>query len=298
MVKISIIIPAFNVEKYIKKTIESCLKQTLKEIEIIIINDGSSDTTGEICKAYALQYANIRYIETINQGLSMARNEGLKYVQGEYVCFLDADDWIEPFALQYCYVELNNNNLDYIIFDSIQESEDGEYLSISKHCIEVDRIYSGEELVELYCKKGNIHHEAWRCIYSHNFLRDFEIDFIPGIYYEDMPFQMKLLLLAKRIKYLPEGLYHYIIRNGSIMRSSMNMKKIECIFNIAEYMLNSIKDKKEVEEKVVERKTADASITKNSQNNTKQQGVSQNLKTASQGLVDNPDVTKKTLLGE
>lgn len=244
MVKISIIIPAFNVEKYIKKAIESCLNQTLKAIEVIVINDGSTDATGEICKGYELEYTNVKYYETVNQGLSMARNEGLKYVQGEYVCFLDADDWLESQALQKCYEELVNNKLDYIFFDSIQEDEDGIYIDISKHSMESDRIYSGEELAEIYCKKGNIHHEAWRCICSYDFLKAFEIKFIPGIYYEDMPYQMKLLLSAKRIKYLSEGLYHYTIRNGSIMRSSMNMKKIESIFHIAEYMLNSIRDNK------------------------------------------------------
>ena len=95
MYKVTVVVPVYNVEKYLIRCIESLINQTLKEIEIILVNDGSKDKSGKICEKYALKYKNIKVIHQLNKGLSGARNTGIKIAQGEYVGFVDSDDYVE-----------------------------------------------------------------------------------------------------------------------------------------------------------------------------------------------------------
>lgn len=249
MVKVSIVIPAYNVEDYLKQSIESCINQTLKELEIVVVNDGSTDNTGKIVEMYKRDYNNIQYIKTQNQGLSMARNEGIKVASGKYIYFLDADDWIEPECMEICCEELDRNELDYVTFDSVKEYENDYSLKRKsekiKQIFNPDCIYSGTQMMELYCRKDKVFPEAWRNVYRTDFLKRNAILFINGLYFEDNPFHYSLLKYSKRCKYISCFLHHYRIRNNSIMTSQININKVNSIFIISNYLLEEIEAEKD-----------------------------------------------------
>ena len=115
MYKVSVIVPIYNVEKYIKKCLNSLVNQTLQEIQIILVNDGSKDKSGEIAKEYAQMYKNkILYLEKENGGLSDARNYGIPYAEGEYIAFIDSDDYIDENAYEEMYDKAKKENSDYL----------------------------------------------------------------------------------------------------------------------------------------------------------------------------------------
>ena len=112
--KISVVVPVFNSEKYLEKCIDSIINQTYKNIEIILINDGSSDKSEEICNSYLKTYKNIKLINQSNSGVSVARNNGLKSSTGDYVLFVDSDDWLEKDMLEIMVKEIDNFDIDIV----------------------------------------------------------------------------------------------------------------------------------------------------------------------------------------
>ena len=116
--KVSVIIPVYNVEKYLEECLDSVVNQTLKEIEIICINDGSIDNSVKILEKYRDKYSNIKVINQKNLGVGRARNVGVKLAKGEYIFFLDSDDYIEVDALEKCYIEAKQHRLDVVLIDS------------------------------------------------------------------------------------------------------------------------------------------------------------------------------------
>ena len=122
--KVSIVVPVYNVpKKALRDCIESCIRQTLKEIEIILVDDGSTDESGVICDEYAEKDNRIIVIHKTNGGLSAARNTGYRYASGEWITFLDSDDWIEPATCEENYNVGNKENMDIVIFGTVQEFE-------------------------------------------------------------------------------------------------------------------------------------------------------------------------------
>ncbi|MGL5050852.1 MAG: glycosyltransferase family 2 protein [Fusobacteriaceae bacterium] len=121
-IKVSIIVPAYNVEKYIKRCLDSLINQTLKEIEIIVINDGSTDFTGNIVKDFLKKDNRIKYIEQENRGLAGARNRGLKEAQGKYINHLDGDDYIDKNYYEDMFRHAEESNLDVVVSNFIKES--------------------------------------------------------------------------------------------------------------------------------------------------------------------------------
>ncbi len=247
MIKVSVVIPVYNVEKYLEQALNSCLNQTLKDIEIIIVNDGSTDSSGTIALRYSKEYSNIIYIETDNQGLSMARNNGMKVARGEYIYFLDSDDWIEPECLEKCCIELDNYNLDCVTFDYVHvfENQNGvQYKQLElKQNLDRKYIYNGLQLAEKYIKKGGMSAAVWKNVYRKSFLEKNNLSFVEGLYYEDNPFQLMVLNCANRVKYIPFMLYNYRVRHNSIMTSTMSINKIKSSFYIANFFIDFYENK-------------------------------------------------------
>ncbi len=245
MIKVSVIIPAYNVEKYISQAIDSCLCQRLHDLEIIVVNDGSTDKTEHIIEKYINNNQNVVYIKTENQGLSMARNTGMKAARGEYIYFLDADDWIEEECLETCCKQMDEYQLDYVIFDSVREYEGCQGVIVKSErkaqFFNSSYIYNGTEVMKLYCKKGWVLPEVWRNVYRTSFLRDNDISFMPHIYYEDNPFLFEVLRKCSRCKYIPLFLHHYRIRDNSIMTSAFHIEKAESIFQQADFFLENLR---------------------------------------------------------
>ena len=235
---LSIIVPVYNVEKYIRECIGSIFCQGLEDefFEVIIVNDGSKDNSIDLISDYNNQHSNIQIVDQENQGLSEARNNGLRKATGEYVLFLDSDDLLVKGSLKSLmdcminsmadmamanFVKLNDDQIDSFVHKVVPVS--------SANPIEMN----GEEaLVKFFNPRECF---VWRTIYRRQFLLDSGIKFIPGIYFEDVPFTTECYLKAKKCISLPIPFYIYRQRPNSIV-SSVNKKKVSDFNVIIEYL--------------------------------------------------------------
>ena len=218
MPKISIIVPVYNVENYIDKCLKSLVNQTLKDIEIIVVNDGSLDKSEEIIEKYVKDNpTKIKYYEKKNGGLSSARNYGLEYATGEYIAFLDSDDYVETNMYEEMYNLAKEENADMVECDFIWEWEYG------KKIFDTRREYETKE--EMMRKPRVV---AWNKIYKRESIN--KIRFPEGMIYEDMEFFYKLLPNLNKISYINKYFVHYTQREDSI--TNKQTEKVEDIFKI------------------------------------------------------------------
>ena len=230
MPKISIIVPVYNVEKYIAKCLKSLTLQTLQGIEIIIVNDGSLDRSIDIIEKYVKENpTKIKYYEKKNGGLSSARNYGIEYATGEYVAFLDSDDYVEINMYEEMYNLAKKENADMVECDFIWEWEYG------KKVYDKRKEYKTKEDM---MKKPRV--VVWNKIYKREILNKNKIRFPEGLIYEDMEFFYKLLPHLNKISYINKYFVHYIQRKDSI--SNKQTKKIEDIFKILDNIFDYYKE--------------------------------------------------------
>lgn len=220
--KISIIVPVYNVEKYIAKCIESLINQTYKNIEILLIDDGSQDASGLICDNYALNDNRIYVYHKKNGGLSDARNYGLLKANGDYILFVDSDDYIEVETCQK-FFEIIEPNIDAIFGDSFWVYPCFQK-EICKKNVKPYKTYSGKQFFLEQLKSNHISMQAWLGIYSRDFLIKNSLFFEKGILHEDERWTPQLLAKAVKVKYLNFPFYHYIIRENSITQSKDKTK--------------------------------------------------------------------------
>jgi glycosyltransferase involved in cell wall biosynthesis len=225
---ISCIIPAYNIEKYIARCLESVISQSLTNLEIIVINDCSTDGTLEIINEYALKDTRIKVITNEkNSGLSYSRNIGLENASGQYIHFLDGDDFIKHNTYEELYKKTLETPLDIIIFDYYKYSEkNGKISATKKRKITPQIIYSTINDKKKLLNSGVV---AWNKIYSNKFLQNNNLRFINGVYYEDIPFFWRSIILAEHVLYLNKPFYFYSQRDNSIMKDSINLKKMSDI---------------------------------------------------------------------
>lgn len=246
---ISVIIPVYNGEQYIKETIDSVLNQSYKELEIILVNDGSTDHSGEICKEYAIKDSRIRCFNQYNQGLSAARNTGIKNAKGDFLFFLDADDILENSALEIMLYEINNNRKNIVVCNFKKfVSTVGEY--DKKNGYKVIEYTKEEYMRKVFLLEK--HTYAWGVLIPKSIMRN--IQFPEGKYFEDMATMYKVILNAEKIKYIDEELVRYRQHEGSIV-ASMNEKKalhyIDAVDTMCEYVCNKLPNL-EQESKVIQ----------------------------------------------
>lgn len=222
MIKISVVVPTYNVEKYIIESLQSILSQTLQDIELLVIDDGSTDNTLKVIQDN-FSDSRIKIVKKENGGASSARNLGITLARGEYISFIDSDDIIEKDMLEKLY---NNSNGKDIVFCDYLEFEDGNesvtrsenYLKKYKYLnllAEVNPIYVYIPELTVVVNK----------IYKKNFLKEKNIFFTEGIIHEDVEFSLKIFMLAKSYKYLNEALYKYRKnRSGSVMKEADSKK--------------------------------------------------------------------------
>ena len=247
MPKISIIVPVYNVEKYIDKSLKSLVNQTLQDIEIIIVNDGTQDKSVDIIERYVKENpTKIKYYEKENGGLSSARNYGLEYATGEYIAFLDSDDYVEKSMYEEMYNLAKKENADMVECDFIWEWEYG------KKVYDKRREYKTKEEM---MKKPRV--VAWNKIYKREIIKKYKIRFPEGLIYEDMEFFYKLLPHLNKISYINKYFVHYTQREDSI--TNKQTKKVEDIFKILDnifdyYIEQSLYNKYEKELKYMSRR--------------------------------------------
>lgn len=217
--KITVIVPVYNVENYLEKCLDSLINQTYKNIEIIVINDGSTDNSGEICQEYAQKDNRIVYIEKENGGLSDARNVGLDKMTGSYVTFIDSDDWAELDYVEILYKKIIEYQADISVgnYYSYNEDEETYYFHIygdSYYEKVYDNISIFENLYESQEMKSFALISAWGKLYKAK-LFDY-LRFEKGKLGEDGYFNQKMYLSVNKVVYLNKGLYAYRQRSGSI----------------------------------------------------------------------------------
>ena len=226
---ISVIVPVYNVEKYIRRCIESILIQEYRNFELILVDDGSTDSSGDICEEYAKDNNRITVIHQENKGLSGARNTGISNAKGEWVVFIDSDDYISEDYLEYLYSLIKKYNAEISICGHIKtknEKENSRQLDPYEECLSKEKAL--EEM--LYAKKFST--SAWGKLYLTAFFSDVRYPF--GRFSEDMFTTYKVINKAHKIVYGSQICYYYLRRNGSILVSQFSEKHMDVLEGLAQ----------------------------------------------------------------
>ena len=216
---ISVVVPIYNVEKYLEKCIDSIINQTYKDLEIILVDDGSTDSSGKIADKYAKLDSRIKVIHKSNGGLSDARNKGLKIASGKYVSFVDSDDFISNDMLDYLYKLLKENNSEISVCNFQQFSSEEEIINEANNKIGKSNNYLNEEILQILLK-GDITYGdyAWNKLYLLELFHN--VQYPVGKKMEDIGTTYKLYFYAKKITIGPEKKYYYYKRSDSILGKS------------------------------------------------------------------------------
>ena len=206
--KISVIIPVYNSSTYLRKCLDSVVNQTLKDIEIIVINDGSTDDSKNIIEEYTGKYKNIIFIDQENKGIGKTRNIGIKRATGEYITFVDSDDYIKENMLEEYYKYAKKHNLDLVIGSYIKKINNKEII-FENNKFKTGNVKTTPQILYL------IEYGPWAKLYKREMLTNNNIYFDEKRKYEDMPFVSKTLLKSKLIGQITEPYYYYIIHNNS-----------------------------------------------------------------------------------
>lgn len=224
-IKISIIIPVYNTEKYIKKCLNSIVKQSIDNIEIIIVNDGSPDKSDIIIKEFEKKYNNIIYLVKENGGLSSARNLGLSYATGEYIGFIDSDDYVKEDMYLKLYTKAIEEDADIVICD-MKYDKNGE--DISGTCFEDFGTLNKYEAMSKYLEHNYFKSHAQNKIYKKKLFNN--IRFPEGKLFEDVATFYKLVDQSERVSFVNEKLYIYNQDNSeSITKKKFNLKNLELL---------------------------------------------------------------------
>lgn len=217
MTKLSIIVPVYNVEKYLPKCLESLIKQTLKDIEIICVNDGSMDNSLAILKEFASKDSRIRIIDNQHQGVAKTRNTGIEQSTGEYIGFVDSDDYIDIDFFEKLYNSATKSNSD-IAIASILKHKNFFNIYNAKYTKEETAI-TIQDKIKLCEDKKHFFFYAWNKIYHSGFIKENNIKFSEGQIYEDVMFAIKALYYSNKIISVYGTKYHYIEHENSLTKS-------------------------------------------------------------------------------
>ncbi|MBR2726829.1 MAG: glycosyltransferase family 2 protein [Solobacterium sp.] len=224
MTKVSVIIPVYNTEKYLPESLDSVLDQTLQDLEVICINDASTDRSGEILDSYAARDSRVHVIHLKkNRRQGNGRNIGMEHAKGQYLYFLDSDDMIEPYAMQELYDLSEKEHLDVVFFDSrnVFDSEEMKKIyipafSVRKGVYE-DKVYTGQELFDAFIRQNEWTCYPQRTFWSADFIRSRKIRNPVDSEHEDEYFAHAGILLAERARYIRKQYFILRIRPDSVM---------------------------------------------------------------------------------
>lgn len=226
---VSIIIPAFNVESEVERSVNSIIEQTYRDLEIIIINDGSTDRTLAIIERQALLDERIKIINQENFGLSVARNKGIDLAIGKYIYFFDADDFLQKDAIFELVSSLKKHNSDAVTFnaDAIDLNKKNQRPYVRHNVVDNQKVYSRNRF--LSTNKWNLT-PVWIYFFQKSFLLDHQIRFVEDIIYEDNMFYIEIMHHIKRISIVDKTLFFYQKREHSLITSPENYKfKLESL---------------------------------------------------------------------
>lgn len=230
--KVSIIIPVYNVEEFLERCVDSALHQTYPNVEIILVDDGSTDSCPQICDGYERDYFKVIVVHQINSGPSEARNAGMSIAGGQYVYFLDSDDYIREDTIEVLVRTAEESHADIVLFDAItvdanddtfeSEAERNRYIRKATY----RGVFSGMEMLRLMIRNDEIRFPPPLMFFRRGYLRDNNILFYPGILHEDVLFVFEALAGAERVVHIPEKLFFRRVRAGSIMTSVFTNRNV------------------------------------------------------------------------
>lgn len=242
--RFSVIVPVYNVESYLDRCMESLLTQ--ENAEIILVDDGSTDRSGEICDRYAEKYPNVRVLHQKNAGLSAARNAGTAMAEGQYILFVDSDDYIEQDTCRQMQQTLmRHGEVDILAFNGWEETSSVKEM-LRKPCEEPKKALNGKQYLLEHFQKRNMNVEACLHAFRKEFLADNELRFKEGILHEDVEFTPRAFLKATKVLEMPNAFYHYIIRGNSISTQKDKTKNIVDLFDTL-YAHTSLAEEQEPE---------------------------------------------------
>ncbi len=233
MPQISVIIPVYNTEKYLPACLDSVCSQSFQDIEIICINDGSPDKSGEILAKYAEQDKRIVVVNQENKGLSGARNTGIQKANGQWICFVDSDDRIPNFALQTLYQIAQTTNSDIVMSEK----------RLSHPVLSSGAIHwqVHTNIMEDFVNNPDVFSAVCNKLYRSELIKDHQ--FIEGIYFEDWPFLMSLMPQVKKFATTQTPCYIYREDNESTTRSPFTNKKVDSYITSIRYVYDFYKDR-------------------------------------------------------
>ena len=212
---VSVVVPVYNVQDYVFKCLESLAKQSYKNLEIIVVDDGSTDDSGKICDEFAKSDERVKVYHKKNGGLSDARNYGIKKSKGQFVGLVDSDDFVDENFIQEMIVAMKDNDADIVVCGFNKE-------------IPKPMVVSGKEATKkLLIEQENIDIVAWNKLYKKSLFLDNGIWYPLGMKHEDALTTYKLLAAAQRVVYIDKSLYHYVERKNSIMAEVKTVDRLK-----------------------------------------------------------------------
>lgn len=255
MVKVSVILPVYNVENYLEQCLDSVINQTLKDIEIICVNDGSTDNSLKILKEYAKKDNRFIILDENNQGAGISRKKGIDISKGEFIYLMDSDDYI------------NNNLLELTYNSAIKHASDIVFFKARYYNEKIDYIHKYYNYYDLFKEPVNFEEDSftwkevkplvfnsfvniWTCIFNGNFLRNNDFYYPEKLSFNDVPLHVQSIIKSKRISFVPEVLYHHKINiTNSITAESHKNKKVFDFFKICKF-LNSFLISEQLDEEL------------------------------------------------
>lgn len=227
---VTIVVPIYNVENYLDRCINSIVNQTYSKLEIILVDDGSPDECPRICDEWATKDCRVIVIHKKNAGLGLARNSGLKIATGDYIFFIDSDDYLELETVENCVKRIKEDNSDLVMYGVVNESSEG-ILSKQIPCVEKD-LYNRKEIIDYFLpnliasdtitgKKASLGMSAWRFMYSMQIINEAKWSFVSEreIISEDYYSLLDLFSFVNKVSIIKEGYYHYWVNTSSLSRS-------------------------------------------------------------------------------
>ena len=237
MPQVSVIIAIYNIEGYLKKCLDSLRVQTFSDFEVLCVNDGSKDSSGDIIEEYVALDLRFKHIRKENGGLSDARNYGMKFVESEYLMFIDGDDFVEADFIKDAYEKMVKDDLDLCVFDYNQYYLASQKKEVIHVPFDENKVYNLKENKELLCYVGN---SAWNKIYRKTLFTDNDIIYPKGYNHQDLGTTAKLLYRAERIGFIKTALYNYLVDRPNNITQERN-QKIYHIIKMEEEILSYYK---------------------------------------------------------
>lgn len=234
MPKASVIVPVYNVEAYLEKCVNSILAQTERDFELLLVDDGSTDSSGALCDELGAKDSRVRVIHQENKGLGGARNTGIDQAEGDWLLFVDSDDWIEPKTLERALAAGETYGTELVMFSFRSVDEAGNTVQLFREDLPMETPLTISQHKEIYLTAPC----AWNKLYKADLFARTGVRYPPRVWYEDIRTTLKLFPAADKAVFLPDVCYNYLLREGSItknMNADRNVEILEAFDDILSY---------------------------------------------------------------